>query len=98
MLKWTAENSRLPDFSFWSDRVHHGTLCAVSVSGYEQGLAAGQMAREILVNGRNPAGLSLQSTTRGEAEISLARAKTLGLKIDSKTLLSSKIIEGYGWE
>lgn len=98
VLKWTVENSRLPDFSFWSDRVNYGTFCAVSVSGYEQGLAAGLMARDILVNGLTPAGLPLQTTTRGQAEISLARARTLGLKIDSKTLLSSKIIDRYGWE
>lgn len=96
--KWTAENSRLPDFSFWIDRVNYGTLCAVSVSGYEQGMAAGAIAREILADGRNPAGFSLRATTKGQAGISLARAKALGLKIDSKTLLSSKIVEKYGWE
>jgi hypothetical protein len=26
VLRWTAENSRLPDFSFWIDRVHFGTF------------------------------------------------------------------------
>jgi ABC-type uncharacterized transport system substrate-binding protein len=98
VLKWTAENSRLPDFSFWSDRVNYGTLCAVSVSGYEQGLAAGAIAREILANGKSPASFALQATTKGQAGISLARAKALGLKVDSRTLLSSKVFERYGWE
>lgn len=98
VLKWTAENSRLPDFSFWIDRANFGTLCVVSVSGYEQGLAAGRIAREILMGDRNPASFPMQPTTRGQAAISLARAKDLGLRIDSKTLLSSKVFSAYGWK
>ncbi len=98
VLKWTAENSRLPDFSFWIDRASFGTLCVVSVSGYEQGLAAGRIAREILADGRNPASFPMQPTTRGQAAISLARAKDLGLRIDSKALLSSKVFSTYGWQ
>lgn len=96
--RWTAENSRLPDFSFWIDRASFGTLCVVSVSGYEQGLAAGRIAREILVDGKSPASFPMQPTTRGQAAISLARAKALGLRIDSKTLLSSKVFSTYGWQ
>lgn len=98
VLKWTAENSRLPDFSFWIDRANFGTLCVVSVSGYEQGLAAGRIAREILADDKNPASFPMQPTTRGQAAISLARAKDLGLRIDSKTLLSSKVFSTYGWQ
>ncbi|MDT8903406.1 ABC transporter substrate-binding protein [Anaeroselena agilis] len=97
VLKWTAENSRLPDFSFWLDRANFGTLCVVSVSGYEQGLAAGRIAREILVDGKIPASIPIAPTTRGQAAISLARAKSLGLKIDSKALLSTKVFSAYGW-
>ncbi len=98
VLKWTAENSHLPDFSFWIDRANFGTLCVVSVSGYEQGLAAGRIAREILTGSRSPASFPLEPTTRGQAAISLARAKDLGLRIDSKTLLSSKVFSTYGWQ
>lgn len=32
VLRWTAENSTLPDLGFWIDRVHYGTLVAVTVS------------------------------------------------------------------
>ncbi len=98
VLRWTAENSRLPDFSFWIDRAAFGTLCVVSVSGYEQGLAAGRIAREILVEGKSPASFPMRPTTKGQAAISLARAKALDLRIDSKTLLSSKIFCKYGWQ
>jgi ABC-type uncharacterized transport system substrate-binding protein len=84
VLEWTAKNSKLPDFSFWKDRVSFGTLCAVSVSGYEQGKAAGRIARAILVEGKSL--------------INLARAKQLGIKIKAKVLLSSEIVSEYEWE
>lgn len=98
VLRWTAENSRLPDFSFWIDRVSYGTLCVVSVSGYEQGLAAGKIAREILVDGIIPASFPMERTAKGQPGINLARAKALGLKIDSQTLLSSRVLNKYAWE
>ena len=47
VMSWTVENSNLPDFSFWSDRVDKGNLLAMTVSGYEQGKAAGEIARGI---------------------------------------------------
>jgi len=37
VLRWTAEHSSLPDFTYWKDRIQYGTLCSVTVSGYEQG-------------------------------------------------------------
>ena len=98
VLKWTAENSKLPDFSFWKDRVSFGTLCAVSVSGYEQGLAAGKMARGILVEGRAPASYPVQATTKGEPLVSLARANQLGIKVRSGVLLSVKVVKQFEWE
>ena len=40
--RWTVEHSTLPDLGLWVDRVHHGTLVAVTVSEREQGLAGGR--------------------------------------------------------
>lgn len=96
--RWTAENSKLPDFSFWVDRISYGTLASVTVSGYEQGLAAGEMARGILVEGKSPSSFPMKPTVKGEPVISLARAKALGLNIDSEILLTAKVIENYAWE
>ncbi|KAF7599826.1 MAG: hypothetical protein CGU28_05700 [Candidatus Dactylopiibacterium carminicum] len=45
LQRWYVENARLPDVSFWEDRMYHGTLAGVVVSGHEQGLAAGKLAR-----------------------------------------------------
>jgi ABC-type uncharacterized transport system substrate-binding protein len=98
VLKWTAENSTLPDIGFWIDRVHYGTLAAVTVSEREQGLAAGRMARQILVEGRSPASFPMAATTRGLPVISLARAQKLGIKVKSSILLSAEVIEKFEWE
>lgn len=98
VLKWTAENSKLPDFSFWEDRISHGALSSVTVSSYEQALAAGEMAREILVDGKSPADVPMRPTLKGEPVINLARAKALGLNIDSNILLTAKVVQKYSWE
>ena len=98
VLRWTAENSRLPDVSFWVDRVKYGTLASVTVSEREQGLAAGRLARAILVEGRSPGSLPMEPTLKGLPTISLARAKRLDLRVRSSVLLASEVVTGFEWE
>ena len=92
------ENSRLPDFAFWIDRVYFGTLCAVTVSEREQGRAAGRLARAILVERRKPSSLSMEPTRKGVPVISLARARKLGIRLDSSVLLSAELIQRFEWD
>lgn len=98
VLRWTAEHSTLPDFSFWESRVGPGTLCVVTVSGYEQGLAAGKIARGILAEGRSPASYAIVPTVKGEPIINLARAKKLRIPVKTGVLLTAKILEKFDWE
>lgn len=98
VLRWTAENSSLPDLGFWIDRVHYGTLAAVTVSEREQGLAAGRLARQILVEGKSPASLPIRATTKGLPVISLARAKRLGIAVRSEQLLAAQVITAFEWD
>ena len=98
VLEWTAENSEIPDFSFWGDRVELGTLAAVRVSGYAQGFAAGQKARQILEHGVSPADISIVPTKRGEPALSLSRAEALGIKIPSSLLLNTHVSVEFQWE
>ncbi len=98
VLKWTADNSNLPDFSFWKDRISSGTLCTVTVSGYEQGLAAGKIARGILAEGKKPLSYPVMPTMKGEPVVSLARAERLGIKIKTGILLTAEVIEKFEWE
>ena len=98
VLRWTVENSNLPDFSFWKDRISYGTLCTVTVSGYEQGLAAGRMARGILVEGKSPSSYKINPTVKGEPVISLARANKLGIRIKTGILLSAGVVQKFAWD
>lgn len=98
VLRWTAENSTLPDFSFWIDRIHYGTLLAVTVSEREQGYAAGRIARAILLEGKAPAQFKMVPTVKGLPVISLARAERLGLRIKSGVLLSAEVVRRFEWE
>ncbi|MCF8081038.1 MAG: hypothetical protein K9K88_17305, partial [Desulfobacterales bacterium] len=97
VLEWTAENSSLPDFSFWKDRSRYGTLCVVYVSGYQQGLAAGKIARGILAEGRSPVSYPMEPTRKGEPVLSLARAEKLGIPIDTTILLTAKVVKDFEW-
>jgi ABC-type uncharacterized transport system substrate-binding protein len=98
VLRWTADNSRLPDLGFWVDRVHHGTLAAVTVSEREQGLAAGRIARGILLEGRKPSSFPMAPTLKGAPVVSLARARMLGLKIRSGPLLAAEVVTQFEWD
>lgn len=97
ILKWTAENSQLPDFAFWESRVDLGTLVAVAISAYQQGYIAGEMARKILVDGVSPIDIPISSSEKGEPMVSLARAKALGIPIDVELLLNTKTKKQYQW-
>ena len=98
VLRWTAENSTLPDLGFWIDRVYYGTLVAVTVSEREQGLAAGRIARAILREGKSPKSLPMLPTSRGLPVVSLARARKLGIKMPSEVLLSAEVVNRFEWE
>lgn len=98
VLRWTAENSRLPDFSFWADRISYGTLCTVTVSGYEQGWEAGRLANRILEEKTPPGRLTMKPSKKGEPVVSLARAKKLGIQIPAQILLSAKVVTHFEWD
>jgi len=98
LQRWLAENSKVPDMSFWDDRMLHGTMAGVTVSAFEQGLAAGKRAREILVNHRSPATLPVTVTTKGVPVINLKRARELGIMPQSTQLLSTQVITDYIWD
>ena len=95
--RWVVENSRLPDISFWIDRVFHGVLASVTVSEREQGLAAGRLARSILVDGAAPGSLPMTPTVKGHPVINLSRAEQLGINVRSSLLLSSEVVRGFQW-
>jgi hypothetical protein len=51
-----------------------------------------------LIDGKSPASFPMKATVKGEPMINLARAKKLGLKIDSEILLTAEVINTFSWE
>lgn len=97
LQQWVAESSRIPDVSFWLDRIKHGTLAGVAVSSLDQGRKAGQAARQILIEGRSPASIPIEVTRKGIAAVSIARARSLGLTPRASVLLTSQVSPDYAW-
>lgn len=98
VLKWTEENSTIPDFSFWIDRIDNSTLCSVAISGYEQGYTAGEIARRILVDKVPAKDIEPTHTAKGSAAINSKRAEKLGLNISAELLLGAEVYTKYQWE
>ncbi len=98
VLKWTEENSTIPDFTFWIDRIDNSTLCSVAISGYEQGYTAGEMAKQILVDKVSPEAIEPTHTGKGSVAINTKRAEKLGLNVDADLLLGAEVYKKYQWE
>jgi ABC-type uncharacterized transport system substrate-binding protein len=97
-LRWLQANSRLPDFSFWEDRVAKGTLCAVTVSGYAQGYQTGLLARSILLDGKSPSLLPMVPTAEGIPVINLPAARRLNIKPSADVLLTARVVQTIALE
>lgn len=98
VMRWTYEEIPLPNVSFWTNRVPQGLLCAVAISSYAQGSRAGEIARQILENGKKPSEIEIQPTLRGQPIVNLAAARKLGLKVPSTVLLTAKVVTKNEWE
>ena len=53
---------------------------------------------DILVEGKSPASFPMEPTVKGQPFVSLARAKKLGIPIDSNILLTATVLDKFGWE
>ena len=91
VLGWTLENSNLPDFTFSDFTVMDGVLCGVTVSGYEQGMAAAEIAIRIL-NGEKPADISVECPEKGTPMINEIRAEDLNIEIPADMLEEVEIL------
>ncbi len=91
VLGWTLENSKLPDFAFSDFTVSDGVLCGVTVSGYEQGMAAAEIAIRIL-DGENPADIPIECPETGTPMINEIRAEELNIEIPADVLEEVEIL------
>ncbi len=91
VLGWTLENSKLPDFTFSDFTVRDGVLCGVTVSGYEQGMTAAEIAIRIL-NGEKPADIPIECPEKGTPMINRIRAEELNIEIPADVLEAVEIL------
>ncbi len=91
VLKWTLENSGLPKFAIFDFTVKGGALCGVTLSGYEQGKAAAEIALIILA-GANPANISIKCPEKGTPMINEKRAEELKINIPKDLLEEVEIV------
>jgi len=90
VLAWTLQNSALPDFAFFDFTIRDGALCGVTVSGYEQGKAAGEIAVKIL-KGEKAEDIPIQCPQKGTVIINATRAKNLGIQIPADVLRDAEV-------
>lgn len=91
VLNWTLENSKLPDFSGNDFAVRGGVLCGVTLSGYEQGKAAGETAVKILL-GTSPGDITIKSPSKGNTIINIDRAEALNITIPEEVLERAELV------
>jgi ABC-type uncharacterized transport system substrate-binding protein len=99
-VRWTVENSKLPELSFWDLQIYLGALEAVYVSPIEQGERSAKIAEEILFDGKKPSSIPFETTKKAIRVINIARAETLGIEkkdISSTVLINSQVYEGFPW-
>ena len=91
VLGWTLKNSELPEFAFFDFTVSDGALCGVTLSGYEQGKAAAEIAIKIL-EGQKPADISIRCPEKGSPIVNERRASELGIVIPEDLLEAVEIV------
>lgn len=81
VMEWTNSVLTKPTIGFSDIAKKDGLLCGILESGHEQGLLAGQMAREILTQEKNAGMLPVRINTKGVVFINLNTGENLGMHI-----------------
>ena len=97
VLSWTLRNSKLPEFAFFDFTVRAGALCGVTLSGYEQGKAAAEIAIEIL-DGKKPVDIPIKCPEKGNPIVNKRRAEELNITIPTDIVKEVEIIDNGNWE
>jgi len=91
VLQWTLENSKLPEFAFLDFIIKSGALCGVTLSGYEQGKTAAEIAIQIL-EGTKPIDIPVKSPEKGNPMVNKKRAEELDIEISEEILKEAEIV------
>jgi putative ABC transport system substrate-binding protein len=76
-----AQKNKIPFFSSDRDTVERGAFATVGFKYYDHGYQAGQMAVEILKNGKNPGDMPVKMQEKLDLILNLKAAKDLGIEV-----------------
>ncbi len=98
---WYVSHIRIPEFAGFRFRVEEGMLCAADDSGYNQAFEVVGIARDILVNGADPATYPVRAPKRGALVANRQRAKELGILLTDamgieEIVDGNRLVEGAG--
>ncbi len=91
VLSWTLRHNKLPEFAFLDFTVRAGALCGITLSGYEQGKAAAEIAIEIL-DGKKPADVPIKCPEEGKPIVNKRRAEELNITVPTDIINEVEII------
>jgi ABC-type uncharacterized transport system substrate-binding protein len=81
VAKWYLTHIRIPETGRSERQVRQGLLCGVDETGYDHGFAVGEIVRDILTNGANPATYPPRFPERGPSMVNRQRAQILGITL-----------------
>lgn len=94
VVDWTVRNSKLPELGLLSFQSEDGFWASVGVSGYKTGIYVGIIGGEIL-NGSNPARISIVDPEVVEISFNLERTRMLGINIPTEELVKADEVFHY---
>ncbi|WP_234418404.1 ABC transporter substrate-binding protein [Dongshaea marina] len=93
VIRWSSQHSPLPLFGLWGFAVgRERTVGGMVLSGYEQGIAAGVLAKKIL-NGMDPASVSPKVAEKGYYLFSRSQLQKWNIKLPDKIARKAKFVE-----
>ncbi|MCA1994451.1 MAG: hypothetical protein LDL41_20755 [Coleofasciculus sp. S288] len=81
VMKWTIENSTLPDIGCWGFHVQDGGMLAFGVSPYEEGEEAAKMAVEIIEKRVQPKQIPIKTSNLFVVYMRESRLKKFGIEL-----------------
>ena len=91
-MTFVSDNWPKPTIGASKREIEVGLLCAIAKSNKEQGLVAGQMAKDILA-GKSVASIPVTQNRNGQRMINASTAKKLGIKLKPMALLGTELLQ-----
>ena len=88
-----ANAKNLPVFAAEDGQMAQGLLASDSISYYSLGEQAGQMAYDILINGKAPADIPVETAKDTTLILNQKVAKTLGIEVPEDLLKRASLFE-----